>query len=58
LTEPDPQSLADQELFRQLFAGASVRLGDAALKAKAVITDSDVRRTWVLIGDPTMRFKQ
>jgi len=58
LTEPDPQSLADQELFRQLFAGASVRLGDAALKAKSVITDSDVRRTWVLIGDPTMRFKQ
>lgn len=58
LTEPDPQSLADQELFRQLFAGASVRLGDAALKAKAAITDSDVRRTWVLIGDPTMRFKQ
>jgi hypothetical protein len=58
LTEPEPQSLADQELFRQLFAGASVRLGDAALKAKAVITDSDVRRTWVLIGDPTMRFKR
>jgi len=58
LTEPDPQSLADQELFRQLFAGASVRLGDAALKAKSVITDSDVRRTWVLIGDPTMLFKQ
>jgi hypothetical protein len=58
LTEPEPQSLADQELFRQLFAGASVLLGDAALKAKAVITDSDVRRTWVLIGDPTMRFKQ
>jgi hypothetical protein len=37
--------------------GAVVRLGDAARAAKIAVTDMDVRRTWVLLGDPTMRLK-
>jgi len=57
LTEPDAQALANQELFRQIFNGASARLGDATIKAKAAISDLDVRRTWILIGDPTTRLK-
>ena len=58
LTDPASQALADQELFRQLFAGASVRLGDATIKAKQAVGDLDVRRTWILIGDPTTMFRQ
>ncbi|HXU36965.1 MAG TPA: C25 family cysteine peptidase, partial [Blastocatellia bacterium] len=58
LTLPDAQAAADFELFRQLFAGASIRLGDATIRAKTAISDVDVRRTWILIGDPTTRFRQ
>ena len=58
LTAPDAQATADFELFRQLFAGASIRLGDATIRAKTAISDIDVRRTWILIGDPTTRFRQ
>jgi hypothetical protein len=28
----------------------------AARRARAAITDPDVRRTWILLGDPTMRW--
>jgi hypothetical protein len=30
-------------------------LGDAVRHAKAATPDLDVRRTWILFGDPTMR---
>ncbi len=33
-------------------------LGDAIVKAKSNISDSDVRRTFVLFGDPAMKVKQ
>jgi len=29
----------------------------APAKAKAATSDADVRRTWILFGDPTMRRK-
>ena len=32
-------------------------LGEATARAKAAVTDADIRRTWVLLGDPTMRLK-
>jgi hypothetical protein len=59
LTEPEGQILMSQELFRLLFGGAapklgsSMTLGEAAMRAKAATTDPDVRRSWVLFGDPT-----
>jgi len=58
LTAPNAQADADFELFRQLFAGTSIRLGDATIRAKTAVSDIDVRRTWILIGDPTTRFRQ
>lgn len=58
LTDPGSQAIADRELFRQLFSGASIRLGDATIKAKTAVSDIDVRRTWILIGDPTTMFRQ
>jgi uncharacterized repeat protein (TIGR01451 family) len=55
LTEPKPQLAMTRELFRRLFAGAT--LGEAAMAAKAATTDADVRRSWILFGDPSMKLK-
>jgi len=56
LTSPDQQLLVNVELYRQIFAG-SPTIGDAILKAKLATTDRDVRRTWILFGDPTMKLR-
>jgi uncharacterized repeat protein (TIGR01451 family)/fimbrial isopeptide formation D2 family protein len=56
LTSPDQQLLVNRELYRQIFAG-SPSIGDAILKAKQATTDRDVRRTWILFGDPTMKVR-
>ena len=55
LTSPDQQTLVDIELNKQLFNGLAV--GDAVLKAKLKTNDMDVRRTWILFGDPTLKLK-
>jgi hypothetical protein len=59
LTAAGGQSVMDQEVFRLLFpeSGQSQRLGDVTMQAKAAVGDPDVRRTWILFGDPTMRLK-
>src|SRR5262249_47486836 len=46
--------LMNRELFRQLFGGAAT-IGDAVRAAKRAAINLDVRRTWVLFGDPAMR---
>jgi uncharacterized repeat protein (TIGR01451 family) len=58
LTAPGPQFQMDQALVKTLFAQPSITLGDAVLFAKAGITDQDVRKTFILFGDPLMRLKQ
>jgi len=57
LTEPDKQAVMNKELVRLLFNGETLTLGEAAKRAKAAVSDPDVRRTWILFGDPTMRLK-
>ena len=57
MTLPRGQSVMNQELVRQLFNGRDLTIGEAAMKAKAATTDADVRKTWVLFGDPTTRLK-
>ena len=52
LTVPGDQIRANEELFRQLSGPDSPRLGDAMVRAKSVIRDLDVRRSWILFGDP------
>jgi hypothetical protein len=34
------------------------RLGDAVRAAKSATPDADVRRTWILFGDPSMTLKR
>jgi hypothetical protein len=57
MTYPDCQELMNQELYRLLLADRHSALGEAVIRAKAATLDPDVRRTWVLFGDPTMRLK-
>lgn len=62
LTLAVKQAAMNQQLFRILFdarsvKGPSITLGEATLKAKMTVSDSDIRRTWILFGDPTMRLK-
>jgi peptidase C25-like protein len=57
MTYADSQAPMNAEFYRQLFATPRPRLGDAAVRAKAATLDPDVRRSWILFGDPTMRFK-
>ena len=40
-----------------LFGSDSIILGEATAKAKKVNSDQDIRRTWILFGDPTTRLK-
>jgi hypothetical protein len=57
LTEPEGQSLMNKELILVLFDGTSRTLGESTMKAKSATDDQDVRRTWILFGDPTTRLK-
>ena len=59
ITAPGEQTMMNQELYRFLFPGVgqSITLGEAMSMAKAAINDRDVRRTWILFGDPTTRLR-
>jgi hypothetical protein len=41
------------ERFLQAVLSEQLPLGDAALAAKAAVDDLDLRRTWILFGDPS-----
>jgi len=57
LTEPSRQAPMNKELIRLLFNGQMLTLGEATARAKASVSDQDIRRTWILFGDPTTRLK-
>ena len=44
-------------LVRLLFNGEGLTLGEATAQAKAATDDMDVRRSWILFGDPTTKLK-
>ena len=56
-TDAPPQGTMDQALLGAFAANPSLPIGKAILIAKSGITDPDVRRTWILFGDPTMQFQ-
>jgi hypothetical protein len=47
----------DKELLRLLFNGEGLTIGEATARAKAAVGDMDIRRTWILFGDPAARLK-
>jgi len=57
MTDPTGQLALNKELIRLLFNGESLTIGEAAKRAKAAATDQDVRKTWILFGDPTTKLK-
>jgi hypothetical protein len=58
MTVPSPQSVMNQQMYRLVFdTSLRLTLGEATQRAKALVNDQDVRRTWILFGDPTMRLK-
>ncbi len=54
-TIPDGQQDMSVRVFQLLFGSPSMALGDITKDAKAYTTDLDVRRTWILLGDPSMK---
>ncbi|GEM_PF-2253411 len=58
LCEAGGQATMNRELYRALFTERLVRLGDAVKSAKRAVTDNDIRRSWILFGDPTMRISK
>jgi uncharacterized repeat protein (TIGR01451 family) len=54
LTAPHLQTQMNAELYRHLF---TMPIGDAIIKAKQSVNDLDVRRTFILFGDPTIRLR-
>jgi len=57
LTRPADQGVMNQQFYRLIFRDRLLALGEAARRAKAAISDRDVRKTWILLGDPSMRLK-
>jgi hypothetical protein len=59
MTQPHDQARINQQLYRLLFSPGlgALRLGEAIARAKSLETNRDVRTTWVLLGDPTLRIK-
>jgi hypothetical protein len=54
---PNDQAAMNQEFYRQLFSGNPITIGEAAKRAKQATNNGDVRRSWILLGDPSMRLK-
>jgi hypothetical protein len=57
MTEPNAQSQMNKQLYNQVFGQTGITLGEAVQKAKESTGDMDVRRTWILFGDPTMKLR-
>ena len=56
-TDAAPQAAMDRALIQSLVSDPTQPLGRAILAAKKLTGDSDVRRTWILFGDPAMRIQ-
>jgi hypothetical protein len=55
---PTEQAVLNEELYRQLFDPAqTLTLGEAVRRAKSAVVSPDIRRTWILFGDPATRLK-
>jgi Peptidase family C25/Lamin Tail Domain len=54
-TIPDGQQEMSVRVYQLLFGAQSMALGDVTKQAKTATNDLDVRRTWILLGDPSMK---
>jgi Peptidase family C25 len=55
LTEEPTQNLLNRAFVREAYgASGATTIGEAIRRAKLAIPDDDVRRSWTLLGDPSM----
>lgn len=57
LTFPDSQEQMGIRFFKSIGTGEFANLGDAIKSAKNATSDADVRRSWILLGDPTLKVR-
>jgi hypothetical protein len=57
LNQSPPQTELDKLIVEDTFNSARPTLGESILKAKSLIGDPGVRRTYTLFGDPAMQIK-
>ena len=55
ISESDAQAAAGETLVRTLVGSPGVRLGDAVVAAQRASTFPEIRKTFLLFGDPAMR---
>ena len=53
-TAPATQAVVNQELYSLIFGGTNPAIGEAVAAAKRVVTNTDLRRSWIFFGDPAM----
>ncbi len=58
LNQPAPQITLDALILQNALNAQRTTLGESVVKAKSKIADPDVRRTFILFGDPAMQVKQ
>ena len=59
MTTPEQQAEMNQHLYRTVFGidSRKMTIGEIFRQAKSQISDPDIRRTWILLGDPSMKLK-
>ena len=57
LNQPAPQTTLDSMIVQSIFTSKGATVGEALVTAKSGISDTDVRRTFILFGDPAMKIK-
>jgi len=57
MTDVLSQLKLNKQLYLQFFSNPGITLGEAAKNAKQSSVELDVRRTWILFGDPTMKLQ-
>ncbi len=58
LTTPDVQGIMGNRFYEQIAAGNITRIGDLIRDAKSMVpANTDVRYSWVLIGDPMLKVR-
>jgi hypothetical protein len=57
LTYPPDQLPLDLKLIQLLFSGQGLTIGEAVVLSKQAVNNMDVRKTWILFGDPTTRLR-
>ena len=55
LTDSPGQSILNQAMVSGLYGGQSLTIGEAAAAAKKAVSNLDIRRTWILLGDPATK---